>query len=694
MLKRSSRLTIFAIIFAVLCSTLFPAATLAQQSNKADQSNWEKIFLAVPSPDSARRHLRYYTEEPHMAGSERDYQTAVYTRDRLREYGISAEIKEYQIWLPFPKEQVVEMTAPTKYRATLHEEGVAEDKDSFDKQATPLFNAYSANGDVTGQLVFVNYGLLDDYKKLAEMGINVKGKVVIARYGKSFRGVKAKIAEERGAVGLIIYSDPADDGYMAGDTYPRGPYRPATSAQRGSILYTFQYPGDPLTPGVASTKDAQRIAVSEAQSLPKIPVQPMSYQDASPLLEALSGQNVPRAWQGGLPFTYHLGPGPAEVHMKLNCDFQQRTIWNVIGEIKGKVEPEKWVILGNHRDAWVYGAADPNSGSSALLEVGRGLGELLKKGWQPDRTIILGSWDAEEFGLIGSTEWVEEHRTQLSKNAIAYINVDVATTGPNVSVSGVPSLMTFVHGVLSDVIDPNTNKSLLEAWAQKRGVTSPAKPGNEDLQLGSLGSGSDFTPFLQHVGVPSIDLGFYGSYGVYHSIFDSFHWMEKFGDPNFTYHATVARVWGLMAMRLATSPLLPFDYSNYGAQMKKFIEDIDKEAKNAKMDLDLTALRQAAENFYQASKKYQQKLQNGDNKALRADNDRLLAVERALIDNNGLPGREWYKHIVYAPGYYAGYDAEVFSGLKQAIDERDMARARTGAQQIETALKRATEVLF
>ena len=686
---------IFCLIFSLLSLT-----AIAQEPATSNKSlDWEKIYLSVPNPETAKQHLRTYTKKSHMAGTEQDYQTAVYTRDQMREYGISAEIVEYQVLLPYPKENLVEMLKPSNYKAVLSEAIVNEDDDSFDQSVTPIFNAYSANADVTGQLVYVNYGLPADYKKLSEIGVDVKGKIAIARYGRAFRGVKAKVAEENGAIGLLIYSDPSDDGYGAGDVYPRGPYRPPSSAQRGSILYTFLYPGDPLTPGVASTKDSKRLSTEQASTLPKIPVQPLSYQDAAPLLEALGGPNVPRGWQGMLPFSYHVGPGPTEVRLKTNFDFQIRKIWNVIGEIKGNSEPEKLVILGNHRDAWVYGAVDPNSGSSAMLEVARGLSELLKKGWKPERTIILGSWDAEEFGLIGSTEWVEEHAEKLSKSAVAYINVDVAVAGPNFGISGVPSLMSFAHSVMADVVDPKSGKSVFDNWIRRQQGERAnfIKAGDTNFQLGSLGSGSDYTPFLQHIGVPSLDMGFNGPYGVYHSLYDSFHWMEKFGDPTFNYHTNLAKVWGLMAIRLSTMAKLPFEYKNYGQQIESFIADLEQNAKEKGLKLNLKDLQQAAINFRQAAIEYQEKIKDLDanSKNLNVVNETLLKVERAFIDPKGLEKRPWYRHVIYAPGIYAGYAAEVFPSIKEAIDENDLARAQAAVDQAKSALERAkTQLLF
>lgn len=695
-----------ALLLLLIISQIPALASNLQQESKELTNNdnnfrdWEKFYLSQPNPENIRKHLRVYTEEPHMAGTEADYQTAIYTRDRLREYGVSAEIVEYQVLLPFPKENSLEMLKPTPYKASLQEDTVTEDKDSFDNAVTPAFNAYSANGEVTGQLVYVNYGLPADYRRLMEMGVSVKGKIAIARYGRAFRGVKAKVAEENGAIGLLIYSDPADDGYGAGDVFPRGPYRSSSSVQRGSVLYTFLYAGDPLTPGVAATKDAKRLTPEQAVTLPKIPVQPLSYRDAAPLLEALGGPNVPRNWQGMLPFSYHIGPGPTEVKLKTNFDFQVRKIWNVIGEIKGVTEPEKLVILGNHRDAWVYGAVDPNSGSSAMLEVARSLGELLKKGWKPARTIVFGSWDAEEFGLIGSTEWVEQNAERLSKNAVAYLNVDVAVNGTNFGVSGVPSLMAFAHSVMADVTDPKTGKSIFETWvSRQRGEkgTSAVKVGDPNFQIGSLGSGSDYTPFLQHMGIPALDMGFNGPYGVYHSVYDSFYWMEKFGDPSFIYHTTLAKVWGLMVMRLSSEALLPFDYSNYAKQTEKFIDSISREAKENELDINLSDLKKAASEFRLSAEQYQEKLNRErlTSSNLKIVNETLIKAERAFIDPQGLSLRPWYRHVIYAPGIYAGYEAEIFPALQEALDSKNLPQARLAASQAKAALERAkTSLLF
>lgn len=649
--------------------------------SRAEQPNIEADFIASVSSEEARRHLRFYTAEPHIAGSSRDYQTAIYTRDRLREAGIAAELVEYEVWLPYLKQARVEMLRPKKFKASLKEDPVAEDPDSI-RGSINVFSAYSASGDVTAEVVYVNYGLQEDYRKLASLGVSVKGRIALARYGGAFRGVKAKLAEEQGAIGLIIYSDPANDGYMLGDIYPKGPYRPPSGIQRGSVGYTFQYPGDPLTPGRPSIRGEKRLKPEEAKSLPHIPVQPISYQDASPILEALGGPNVPAGWQGGLPFAYHTGPGNVRVRLQVKLDYKQRKIWNVIGEVKGSVEPDRLVILGNHRDAWVHGAVDPSSGSAALLTVARALGAQLQKGWRPARTILFCSWDAEEFGLIGSTEWVEQHRERLERGAVVYINVDSAVSGTNYYVSGVPSLAAFVRSVMQDLKAPRSERSIYEHWAERRKID----PQSQEMQLGSLGGGSDFTPFLQHAGIPSLDMGFSGSYGVYHSVYDSFHWMEKFGDPDFITHAAAARIWGVLALRMATAKVLPFRYEDYASQIKSYVQKLDHQG------VDLKRLLEAAEAFQKASISFRAYIEAHPDRADRI-NEAMIAVERALIDPAGLPGREWYRHVIYAPGYYAGYDAEAFAGLKQALDEQNSLRAEAAAEQARKALERAAQVL-
>ncbi|HZE70628.1 MAG TPA: M28 family metallopeptidase [Pyrinomonadaceae bacterium] len=687
------------------------------------ERQWEEKFRVVPAPGSAREHLRLLTSQPHVAGTKEDYDTAVYVRDRFRDYGLAAEIKEYDVLLPYPKQpSLVELIAPRRERLTVREAIVPEDPSSSNPKIIPLFNGYSASGDVTAPLVYVNYGLPGDYDELKRIGVDVKGKIALARYGNSFRGVKAKVAEENGATGLIIYSDPADDGYMQGDVYPKGPWRPASSAQRGSVQYLFQYPGDPLTPGEPSVPGVKRLQISEATDLPRIPVQPISYGDATKLLEPLGGPVRPRGFQGGLPFPYHVG-GTAEVRVRLRTemDYQTRKIWDVVARIDGQEEKDRWVIMGNHRDAWTFGAVDPNSGTSAMLETARGFGQLLKQGWKPRRTILLCSWDGEEYGLIGSTEWAEENATELRSKAVTYLNVDVAVAGPHFGASSVPSLWKLIQEATRDVRDPKTGKSIYQQW-QDRAVElrpeedstdNPIRPNIQrtDARIGALGSGSDYTPFLQHLGIPSTDMSFGGDYGVYHSAFDSFYWMSHFGDPDFVYHVAAAQLWGTLAMRLADAPSLPLDYSDYAAQIRQYLDDNLRLAKRRNLTgfESKAAIEAVGELFKEAERveksrrealaQFEQSVAGSNEERnrveikLRRINDALMAAERALTDTKGLRGRPWYKHQIYAPGLYTGYAALPLPDFRQALDDRNTTNAQEGLERLVQALKRASQVL-
>lgn len=704
-LEKNMRRRSISFILIWLIQMAMAPGRLAQRATAVDRPSndrkYESLFLSIPSAERAREHLRYYTSVPHIAGSAEDHQQAVYTRDQFRKYGIPAEIVEYRVLLAYPRRRVVELIRPeaARFRASLKEDPIAEDPTSSDPRAVPPYNGYAASGDVTAELVYVNYGLPEDYEALKKLGIDVHGKIVMARYGHSFRGIKAMVAEQHGAIGLLLYSDPADDGYVKGDVYPQGPWRPASSVQRGSVQYLSIYPGDPLTPGVGATTEAKRLAVEEAKNIPHIPVQPLSYRDAQPLLRALGGHSVPQGWQGGLPFTYHTGPGPAVVHLETEMEFQVKPIWNVIGRIEGQREPDRLVILGNHRDAWVFGAVDPNSGSAALLEVARGFGELLKRGWRPRRTIILASWDGEEFGLLGSTEWVEHHAQMLRAQAVAYINLDSATSGHRFGASASPSLARLIRDVAREVTDPATGKSVYEAWRQTQ-RTSRSQEATTDLtepRVGPLGSGSDYTPFLQHLGIAAADIRFRGDYGVYHSIYDSFHWMEKFGDPTFAYHRAAAQIWGLIVLRLADSLILPFDYTEYGRELKRALQGLNLRA-DEHHELDVAPLRRAIDLFEAAALIAQAEIRRATRSSTteqmrRSLNDRLMLTERAFIDPEGLPRRPWYKHVVYAPGLYAGYAARVFPGLAEALEDRNWPQARAHVNRLARLIEDAAFTL-
>ena len=666
------------------------------------QRRWEEQFRAVPAPESAREHLRRLTLEPHIAGTREDYETAVYVRDRLRSYGLAADLKEYDVWLNYPNTpSVLELITTRRQRLSIHEAVVAGDPSSSHPKITPLFNGYSASGDVTGPVVYANYGLPNDYDDLKKAGVDVKGKIVIVRYGNSFRGVKAKVAEDRGAIGCIIYSDPADDGYMQGDVYPKGPWRPVASGQRGSVQYLFDYPGDPLTPGRPAIPGVPRLKPEEATNLTRLPVQPIAYDVARTILSQLKGPLRPRGFQGGLPFAYHAGgTNDVKLRLKTDMDYKVRKIWNVVARIDGNEEKDRWVILGNHRDAWVFGAVDPNSGTSAMLEVGRGFGQLLKAGWKPRRAIILCSWDAEEYGLVGSTEWAEELAGELKEKAVAYLNLDAAVSGANFGASSVPSLWKLMRAVTRDVKDPKSGKSVYQQW-QDRARENRAEDDESkgDARIGPLGSGSDYTPFLQHLGIASTDMGFGGDYGVYHSAYDSFYWMDHFGDPGFKYHVAAAQVWGTLAMRLADADGLSFDYSDYAAELRGFFTEAMKVANRRSLaaSIDEKSMTSAIDDFAKAAqrveKSRQDAVRSGDSATLARINDALVQAERQFIDQRGLRGRAWYKHQIYAPGFYTGYAAQPLTDFRQALDDRNGANAKEGLERIVEAIKRATATL-
>ena len=659
-------------------------------ANSIAQKKYEEAFKQLTSPEICRQELRRLTEEPHLAGTENSRKIAQYLYNKYKEYGLDAQIYEYEVYLPYPIEVRVEMVAPTHYLAIGKEESWEWDKDSYETDIVAGYNAYSPDGDVTADLIYVNRGLPDDYRKLTEMGISVEGKIAIARYGGSYRGVKAKVAGEQGAVGLIIYSDPSDDGYMKGDVYPRGPWRSPDAIQRGTVKYIFQYAGDPLTPGWASTKDAHRLPIAEATDLPQIPVAPLAYRDAEPLLKALAGPNVPTNWQGGLPFAYHIGPGPAKVHLKIRSEHKNRPIYNVIAKLKGTGTPDHWVILGNHHDAWVYGAADPSSGTVSLLEVARCLGQLAKEGYRPKRTIVFASWDAEEFGILGSTEWVEELKTELQQKAIAYLNVDTATTGQQFYASAVPSLKPLIKEVTQTVIDPQTHQTVYEAWRQQQENYVP--------RVGNLGSGSDHSPFIGHLGVPAVSMGFYGPYGVYHAMQDTFYWMEHFGDPTFRYHVAMAQIWGILALRLADADILPFDYAAYADELLSHLKALQNENKHSTITRNrperLRALLRECEKIAaDLQKGLAARLESGELIETEMINRSLQGIEQKLTSESGLPLRPWFKHLAYAPGLYSGYTAVIFPGIEDALEMNDEKQVSIEVDRLAEAFQRLIEAL-
>ncbi len=670
----------------------------------------ESTFLAVPNPQLAKEHLQVLTAAPHVAGSPEDRQNAEYVLEKYKAAGLEAYIQEYKVWMGLPLDVRVDVVAPEN--VVMHgpsPERVSDDPFQNDPRIVPAFNEYSASGDVTAEVVYANYGRPEDFKKLHEMGIDLKGKIVIVRYGENFRGVKPFLAAQYGAAGVIIYSDPWDDGYFKGDKYPKGPWRPDTGVQRGSVQYLFRYPGDPTTPGIASVPElpeSKRIAPEQATDLTRIPVTPLSYADATPIMANLGGPESPRSWQGALPFTYHVGPGPVKVHLLVKLNYSFVTIWDVIGMARGSELPNEWVVTGNHRDAWVFGAVDPNSGTAAQLEAVHGIGQLLKTGWHPKRTIVFASWDGEEEGLIGSTEFAEQHAKDLSR-AVAYFNMDVAVAGPNFGASAVPSLKQYMRDVAKSVPSPKGG-SVYEQWKiktaggeeERNSRVTPEAAGREpaavvtqDVKVGDLGSGSDYTAFLQHLGVPSADIGSHGPYGVYHSAFDDFAWFTKFGDPTFVYEQEMARVYGIEVMRMADADVLPFNYEEYGKEISEYVKNAEQKAKSTFGD--------KAPSFADAAKAAARLQQAGAN-ALKLQNNPagdpgvlnlvLRNTERAFLIN-GLPDRPWFKHAIYAPGEHTGYAAVVIPGVNEAIENKDLALTQQQLQILTAALNRAAEVL-
>jgi N-acetylated-alpha-linked acidic dipeptidase len=693
---------------AILVAFCGVAARPGQQS-LLSQSDLEKKFLAVPDPKFAEQDLKTLTAAPHIAGSPEDRKTADFVAQKFREAGLQTEIFEYKVWINYPAEISVDVVAP----AGVHMHGpsrehVEGDPYQDDPRVVMPYSGASPSGDVEADVVYANYGRLDDFKRLRELNVDVRGKIVLIRYGGNYRGVKAYIAQEQGAAGVLLYSDPSDDGYFKGDTYPHGRWRPPSSVQRGSIEYTFEFPGDVTTPGIASVPslpDSRRTPPDRSPALPKIPATPLSWQDAEPILQNLGGQETPREWQGALPFTYHLGPGPVRVHMRLKQDYAYRTIWNVIGQVRGRELPEELVIAGNHRDAWVYGAADPGSGTTAMLEAARGIGELLKTGWRPRRTILFASWDGEEHGLIGSTEWVEQNAAELN-NAVAYFNMDVAVSGTAFGASAVPSLKNFIREITKIVPSPKGG-TVYDVWRASESKTYggaqpelygsqthvPAVPGEGDAAVGDLGSGSDYTPFLQHLGVPSTDIGSTGGY-PYHSVFDNFAWFKKFGDPDFTYEQQMARIFGLEMLRMAEAEALPFDYQNYGDEITAYLANAQAKAKQTfgSKAPSFDAANAAARRLRQAGAAViaQQKKPGAD---LTRLNFGLRQAERALLLPDGLPNRPWYRHAIYAPGRYTGYSAIVIPGVSEAVEAGDAARTTAQLAALASALNRAAQVL-
>ena len=695
-------LLVLSLSFASAFGWAQSAGSVFGYTNFAHQSKIDTEFLAVPDAKLAGLELKILTAKPHIASSPEDHETALFVAQKFKAAGLETEIVPYRVLLNQPRKVSFEAlndqggilaTGPTR-------EHVENDPFQDDSRVVMPFNGSSGSGDVTGEVVYANYGRLEDFDELAAEHIDLHGKIVLVRYGANFRGVKVYIAEQRGAVGVLIYSDPQDDGYFKGDAYPNGPWRPETAVQRGSVQYLFKYPGDPQTPGVASTvdlPDSARLDPLKTGNQPAIISIPISYHDASPILQALKGPNVPKGWQGALPFSYHIGGSGVSVHLISDQDYQIRTIWNVIGKIKGSEYPDDWVVVGNHRDAWVYGAVDPNSGTAAMLEAVHGFGVLIKKGWKPKRTIVFGSWDAEEEGLIGSTEWTEQYEKAL-QHAVAYFNVDVAVAGSDFSAEAVPSLKQFIREVTQEIPSPKGGtvysqwklSSIGEERDANTGHITRANAPSEDVTVGDLGSGSDFTPFLQHAGVPSTDIGSHGDYGVYHSVFDNYAWYIQNADPTFVYIQEMARILGLEALHMADTDVLPYDYVTYAKEISTYLDSAKR--KKAAIGLDFSPTEAAAARFLKAAEAiYSRQLAPGSNPTQL--NTSLRATETSFLSEAGLPNRPWYKHIIYAPGEYTGYSAVVIPGVNEALDAKNPVLAAQQLVILAQALNRAAQTL-
>ena len=660
------------------------------------ERKWEEKLRAIPEPARVGRYIERMSREPHLAGTPQSKAVAEYVLGLLREWGLEARIEEFEALLPTPGARRLELLGPKPFRAKLQEPAVKEDKSSSNANQVPSYNAYSGSGDVTGQVVYVNYGIPADYDTLAKLGIDVKGKIVIARYGGSWRGTKPKVAQEHGAIGCLIYSDPRDDGYYQGDVFPKGAYRPPDGVQRGSVLDMALYPGDPLSPGFASEKGGKRLALKEAKTLMKIPVLPISYADATPFLQDLEGPVAPEEWRGALPITYHIGPGPAKARLKVEMDNSTHPLYDVIVRIPGTDFPDEWILYGNHHDAWVHGASDPASGAAPLLETARSLSELLKQGWKPKRTVMLALWDGEEFGLVGSTEWVEKHAEELNKKLVLYMNSDSNGKG-RLGAGGSHTLEEFVSEVARDVNAPVTGKPLIDASrtraaARGRTATGPAPPPDDGkYHISALGSGSDYTSFLQHLGVASLNLGFggEGGGGVYHSDYDSFYWYSHFSDTNFIYGKALSQVTGTIMLRMADAPLLPFEFGRFASTVNGYVDEIEKleKSKNQPSLIDLHTevdrLRKTATAFEASYSKGLLRAGSASTAKLNTINELLFRSERTLTLASGLPGRDWFKHRIYAPGTYTGYGVKTLPGLREAVE----------GDRLEEAAKQSDEVI-
>ncbi len=708
------------------------------------EREWEEKLRAIPSPENLRAYMQRLTARPHNVGSPYDKDNAEWIASKFKEFGLETQIETFSVLFPTPKERLVELVAGGPYfKAKMQEPPVKEDPTSNQTaEQLPTYNAYSVDGDVTGPLVYVNYGLPEDYEILERRGISVKGAIIIARYGHSWRGIKPQVGAEHGAIGCIIYSDPRDDGYSGGEVFPKGAWRPRDGVQRGSVQDSSVFMGDPLTPGVGATADAKRLPIKDAQSLTKIPVVPLSYADAQPLLEAITGDTAPRNWQGGLPITYRLGPGTAKVHLRMYSNWDMATLYDVIGKIPGSTHPDEWIIRGNHHDAWVNGAEDPISGQVALMEEARSMGELVKQGWKPKRTLIYCAWDGEEPGLLGSTEWVETHIDDLKKHAIMYVNSDGNGRG-TFGLEGSHSLEHFINDVARDIKDPETKQTVWKR-AQLAGIDD-AKSDDErkelqnrhDLRLDMLGGGSDHAPFINFAGIASLGIGFGGEDGggIYHSIYDDFYWYTHFSDTDFQYGRALSQAGGTTMMRMADADLLPFQFADFADDVKMYVTEVKKfsvqqreeiENKNAKIRdgvfeavsdphqtwvtpkieevppfINFAPLDNAVVSLERSAAAYQKELDrlslNGGaalaSPAIQDVNAIMMQAEHTLTTPEGLPGRFWYKHELYAPGVYTGYAAKAIPAVRESLEQKKWKQAEDAAARVAKVLENEAKLL-
>jgi len=669
----------------------------------------EADFQSIPSPEKAREWHRTFTAEPHPAASERNTQLADFTADEWRKQGWEdVTLRRYDVFHSRPRSVSLEMTTPVRYMASLREDPVEADADTKNPSIYGAYFGYSASGDVTAEVVYAHSGNPEDYDLLRKSGVNVKGKIVLVRYSNpySYRGFKALTAEREGAAALLIYSDPAEDGFTHGKVFPEGPWGPESHIQRGAITYDYIVPGDPTTPGWASVPGAKRIKPEEARSLPKIPALPLSWRDAKPLLENMNGPTAPKDWQGALPITYRL-TGAVTVHVKVDMDTSLQPYTVVEARIRGSEIPDEWVLLGNHRDAWVFGGVDPSSGTASMMELTRALGELKQREIRPRRTIVVCSWDGEEYALTGSTEWGEQFADDLKEKLVAYLNVDESvagaamTAGPeglSFSPSAVASLAPMLVEASKDVRAPS-GKSLYEGWraTSKRDARASAPPLDSGLVETRIGSGSDHTVFLNHLGRPVINLGFGGDYGVYHSMYDDHYWMENIGDPAFEYHVALTNIWGLVALRLANADVLPYDFGFNAGALDHFLAELELKNKIDTHKLKLRKLHERIAEFEKAGNELReavgQGLASGKNSAEKTQrlNEQLLQVESNWLEPSGIPGRPWFQHLLYAARYtYAHLE---FPGLTEAVEKGDWKMASEQETLIERAFERNVELL-